>query len=380
MKRILTILTALIFLALVFGPLASLANAQDRGDEKQDMGTRYQPPPPKKGGDRDLFYVATEEKITAGSMGKEDGKDNTFFFTLEKKDGLILHYSFFRKQNSEDVSNFHRDVAESREFRKNGHPPQGSQNPPPPGPAFADLGMSLKFFKLREFNDTNEEVSSYDLARAQYTQPKVTELKEDGKTLTGLDIRMGTTDGRFTLKVHIYSGYVNREDGIVGPYEVKYDIIIKDYPFQATDSYLAVDQSLAMPDASLEPFYRELKDDKKAFTERGLGYEEDSASLFFSWATNVTVDGEEHNVSVEYSGRLEGDGKSVETMSFIYPAGASIYHDPKLGAADLLELAEDSAERLLELMLSATTGIGVGIIAVVAVGLRHKAEKFDWED
>jgi len=213
----------------------------------------------------------------------------------------------------------------------------------------------------------------------------VTEVKT-GDQLTALVIQTGTTDGIFGLKIMLFSSLNSETGWVVGPSEIKYDIIITDYPFQEENSYLALDTALSIPEAPVTPFSRELEGerpeqgDPPVFMERGVGFEKSSASMFFSWATNVTVDGEEHNVTAEYSGWLDDEGRTVDMVSFIYPAGAKIYHDPKLGVADLLEDAGDTALEFVEMVLSWSTGLGVGLVLVAVVGFRHRPGKFDWEE
>jgi len=204
--------------------------------------------------------------------------------------------------------------------------------------------------------------------------------------VTGLKIQTGTEDGIFGLTFYLISTAQYGQERGMTPFEVKYDISIQDYPFQASDSSLALENIFSLPEMILgEPGERKFdekplpKDWKSPPKERTLGIDLESLSMFFSWATNVTVDGEEHNVTADYTVSVDGEATLIEKMTFIYPQGQSILHDPKIGVADLLEIAEDATD-FIELLISWSTGLGIGIVLIAAVAVRMKPGKFDWED
>jgi len=390
MKKTLAFFTIFVLLALLMGPLVWTANAgAETGSQKETRSgdDKYRPPPPldKKEDHRTMWYKVSEDTVTVISTGKMEDKDNIFFFSLHLKGAPTLHLNYFRKSDWEEMERRHKEFNENRSFRKDGqkHPPQQGSPQPKQGPE--ELGLSLKLLGLREFNGTEEKVSNYDFTKQEFRKPKVTEMK-DGDQLSSLAIQTGTTDGIFSLKIQLFSSLSSEAGWVVGPSEIKYDIIIKDYPFKENDSYLALDTALSIPEGPVTPFNRELEGERPeqgeppVFMERGVGFEKSSASMFFSWATNVTVDGEEHNVTAEYSGWLDDEGRTVDMVSFIYPAGEKIYHDPKLGVADLLEDSGDTALEFVEMLLSWSTGLGVGLVVVAVVGFRHRPGKFDWEE
>jgi len=390
MKKTLSFFTAFVLLALLMGPVVwtmDIGAEAERQEQPQEMEARQGPPPPpdKKGDQRTMWFKVSEDTVTVISQGKMDGKDNLFFFSLHLKDAPTLHFNYFRKPDWEDMERYHREFNENRSFRKEGGQQQAAPGSPQPMQGLEELGLSLKLLGLREFNGTEDDISRYDFTKVEFRKPRVTEVKE-GEQLSTLIIQTETTDGIFGLKIRLFSSLSSETGWVVGSSEIKYDIIIRNYPFQGEDSYLALDTALSIPQEPVTPFDRELEGEPqgqgepRVFRERGVGFERSSASMFFSWATNVTVDGEEYNVTAEYAGWLDDKGRSVDMVSFIYPAGASIYHDPKLGVADLLEDVEEGLTRLLELVLSWSTGLGVGLMAVAAVGLKHRPGKFDWEE
>ena len=127
-------------------------------------------------------------------------------------------------------------------------------------------------------------------------------------------------------------------------------------------------------------FIKDFQNIKELWKERAVGYERNSSSMFFSWATNVTVDGTDYNVTAEYSGKIDGNNRNVETFTFIYPRGEKIFHDPKIGVSDFLEYTEEKVTEFIELLLSWSSGVGAGLIVIAAIAIRKKPKKFDWED
>jgi hypothetical protein len=115
---------------------------------------------------------------------------------------------------------------------------------------------------------------------------------------------------------------------------MKIDFIIQHYPYLKNDSYLALlieiatDHTLRLIDESF--------DEKKgyAFNESAINISSMNYSGFLSWQNTVSVDGINKSVKV---GVLEGDYpigegiKKIQHISFSYPFGTEIIHDPKIG-------------------------------------------------
>jgi len=383
MKKTITIVILSLLILILLVPMVAVSAHRGRDEPP------WQKPPDSgkkiKGGHRVIQYKVWDEGVTVSSMGRDGDQVNVFFFTLKLDSGVFIHYNYFRTSFSDEANDFHERVADNRTFPENGG------RPPPPKKSefdmepYEDLGFSILMRNIREFNETNRFVSDYNFGEVDFTKPKVNLIKADG-TDTGLKIRTGTEDGIFGLTFYLVSTAQYGQERGISPFEVKYDISIQDYPFQASDSSLALENIFSFPEVVLEdPGDRRF--DKKPLPpdwnpppkERTLGYDLETLSLFFSWATNVTVDGEDHNVTAEYTVSVDGESTMVERMTFIYPQGQSILHDPKIGVADLLEIADDATE-FIELLISWSTGLGIGIVLVAAVAVRMKPGKFDWED
>ena len=380
---IITVLVTILLALVLFSPLVT---AERNGNHRNEPWEKPQGPDRAIQGDnRILEYKVWDEGVTVTSMGKDGDQFNAFYFTLMLDKGVFMHYNYFRTSSSDEAKAFHDMVAGNRTFPENGHRPPPPQEPKFDKETFQDLGFSILIRNIREFNDTDSRVSFYKFDEVEFTKPVVDLIKEEGEVI-GLKIRTGTEDGIFGLTFYIVSTFGSGEERGMTPFEVKYDIAIKDYPFEADDTSLALQNIFALP----EPIQKEpgnRKFDEKSFPtdwdsppkERTLGYDLESLSMFFSWATNVTVDGEDHNVTAEYTVSVDGESTRVEGMTFIYPQGQSILHDPKIGVADLLEIAEDATE-FIELLISWSTGLGIGVVLIAAVAVRMKPAKFDWED
>lgn len=383
MKTTITITVTILLALVLFSPMVL---AEGRGNHNDDPWEKPQGPGKMiKGDNRLLEYRTWDDGITVTSMGRDRDQFNAFYFTLKLDKGVFMHYNYFRASFSDEANDFHERVAENRTFPENGHRPPPMNGPKFESDTFEDLGFSILMRNIREFNETNNRVSFYKFDEVVFTKPKIDLIKEKNEVI-GLKIRTGTEDGIFGLTFYIVSTAEFGQERGISPFEVKYDIAITDYPFEADDSSLALENIFAFPEMVLEEPGDRKFDDKplpSGWTplpkERTLGYDLETLSVFFSWATNVTVDGEDHNVTAEYTVSVEGDSTMVEGMTFFYPQGQSILHDPKIGVADLLEIAEDATE-FIELLISWSTGLGIGVVLIAAVAVRMKPSKFDWED
>lgn len=388
MKNTITITVTLLLVLVLFSPLVIADRNGDRNyDNKDDKWEKPQGPDNAiKGDNRIIMYKVWKEGVTVTSVGKDKGQFNAFYFTLKLDKNVHMHYNYFRTSISDEVNEFHNRVVENRTFPEDGRKPL-----PPPGndhvrkEPFEDLGFSIIMRDLKEISKTTSNVSTYSFDQVNFTEPEV-DLIEQDDIVTGLKIRTGTEDGIFGLTFYLVSTAQYGQERGISPIEVKYDISIQNFPFKAVDSVLALKNIFSFPERVLEePGDRKFdekplpSDWKSPPKERTLGMDIEFLSMFFSWATNVTVDGKDHNVTAEYTVSVDGESTMVEGMTFNYPQGQSILHDPKIGVADLLEIAEDTTE-FIKLLISWSTGLGIGIILIAVVAVRMKPSKFDWED
>ena len=387
MSGVLFITVVLVVSTLMSTMIAAASGADAERTRWERQNTSHEAP---SGSDRLVMYHTWDQGATVLSMGRGGDRYNVFYFTLDLEDGVYLHYNFFRSAYSEEAEDFHRLVARNRRFPENGQPsgppraPTGN-DPPSPAGGFPDIGFSISMSHLREFNDTVPRISVYDLRTAVFTPPTIRNRERDGVS-TGLVIRTATRDGILGLTFYLTSTEGQGDEDRQTPFEVKYDISIMDYPFKARDSFLALENAFGLPDTVvMEQSERRIgqrplpPDRPPRPAERTIGYDMDSLFMFFSWAGNVTVDGEDHNVTAHYTVSVEGESDMVERMTFIYPRGRSILHDPIMGVAEL-QLSVGEAADFAELLLSWSAGIGLGAVVMIAVAARLKPSRFDWED
>ena len=399
MKRFIAIAMLVLLILVLLSPLVlSLATAEDRRDEEREdeeqqheeeqdqreQEERGSPPPAPRDGDepRALSFTTTNSSVTVVSSGKTDGRANSFYFTVEEKDGLILHYNYFRESASEELAGLHQQFIENRSF-ENGEDALGAGS----GPSSPqDLGLSLKFTKLYEFDRLENSSSHYDLSDASYKAPQV-QIQGPEDAPINIDIQLGTSDDVFGLSIHISSSYISDAHGIVGPLEIEFAITIQDYPITDNASHLVLESSLDTPGTPMDFFTRKLVqesgdgEEDQYFEEEGLGSEKNDGAFFLSWSGKPSVDGQEQDVNGAYSRIQESNGRLTETVSFFYPAGLEIHHEQKLGAADLVEAGTDSGTQTTELLLTWSTGLVAGIATIFVLGVKlSKPAKYHWEE
>jgi hypothetical protein len=335
-----------------------------------------------KEGVRQLFFKNDSDSFTVFSIGKHKDTINSIIFSLDVSDGQLLHFTYFRYQLSEEIEHIHRDYIDNQTFWRERRKTFGGRMDDGRTP-LKMFALSLRMTNLYEFNGTEERISTVNLSTVEFTAPSI-DIVNEGESIESLTISTGTEDGMFNIRLYFISKEPTDGSLHFGPNEVKFDIEIDGYPFIGDDSYLALENALFMPKIPMltsprgaHPYGINNEFDK--WNE--VGYEDDSAIVFLNWATNVTVDGRELEVISVYSGRIEEGGSSIEYIDFIYPAGDNIFHDPAMGITDMISVpAETEESRFFELVLSWSTGIGVGILVVMAVGMRSRPKKFDWED
>lgn len=135
-------------------------------------------------------------------------------------------------------------------------------------------------------------------------------------------------DLTMTLTVHMFGQFLKLADTALEPTSMKFGIEIKGFPFQRDDTSLALYSKVVM------------KAEDEADKIGGEGEEAIGARVgkyvsFFSWGTTVTVDGQPRpvgqTVQKHEQKAEEGESELVSELYLLYPRGATILHDPKLG-------------------------------------------------
>jgi hypothetical protein len=131
-----------------------------------------------------------------------------------------------------------------------------------------------------------------------------------------------------TLKLRMFGEFLKFDGTALEPTAMKFDIGIKDFPFQRDDTSLALYAKVVM----------EAEDEAKKVVEKeeeAVGARTGKYISFFSWGTNVTVDGQPRTVGktlIKHEEKSEaGEKELVSEVYLLYPRGNNIVHDPKIG-------------------------------------------------
>jgi hypothetical protein len=156
-----------------------------------------------------------------------------------------------------------------------------------------------------------------------------------------ITLRAQTTDGVFTVVMHVSNSIFINSTVVLSPYEMKLDFIIEDYPYVANDTELALLSIVAVGNAK---WYEGLPTDYKEewqsqVSEGGMYFPIKGGAGYFSWAETADVDGSAHNVTVNTLAQFSEFNWTPEKATTVgikyvamgYGRGAKITHDPKLG-------------------------------------------------
>ncbi len=204
------------------------------------------------------------------------------------------------------------------------------------------LTFKIALKKLVEFSDLNNnrrfdysdlEISTYSFELVNFTNITYSNVTISPGVNT-FHMSTETFDNVFALDLYISDNFTAYNNQVLSPSEMKIDFIIHQYPYLENNSLLALlidittDHNLSVESESF--------DEKQgyAFNESAINISSMGYSGFLSWLNTVTVDG--INKSLQTS-VLEGihpntkDLKTIQHISFSYPHGTEIIHDPKIG-------------------------------------------------
>lgn len=218
-----------------------------------------------------------------------------------------------------------------------------------------ELSYAVETESLIEFEDANsngvfddgEAVSRYSLEDADF-EPIAYTTQQTDSGVTDHVITAQSTDGVFTITLHVVGSFAEIGSTTVTPTEVKFDLAIKDYPFESDDSRIAI--------------MSKLKTERE--TERNGIKQEEGVSIpwedvigFFTWQPTVNVDGETASVAAAIRPRSEIGEQGI---ILAYPQGDTIIHDPRVG----FQVAEDGNDMFLPIIVLLAI---VGATAVVGI-------------
>ncbi|MGB0652992.1 MAG: hypothetical protein ACPGQL_07305 [Thermoplasmatota archaeon] len=174
--------------------------------------------------------------------------------------------------------------------------------------------LEMQVDSVLEFRDEDGD-GAYDLGEPvlqRYVLREVpSRIETPGPGLRDAIYTLGS--GQLTLRFHL-------EGATQGP-GAKFDVILAAFPFQATDTRIAVAVDVEVPGGV-------------RFThvdgEPALAGAAGQRVPYLSWAPNVTVDGRDEDVAA--SAHVSVDPEQASGLLYwSYPQGAHILHDPTLG-------------------------------------------------
>lgn len=203
----------------------------------------------------------------------------------------------------------------------------------PPGNETVELELDLRMEALVEFSDRNGD-GFFNL-----TDPVVQELEVDDLPFlppvlqpvdTGyrISVSYGLPNDGLSLGFVFHVVRVATEvDGVwVTPVEVKFDVLVEDFPYAEEDTLLALVMKLSTetePQANFTGTEKEVLAVGEAF------------AAFFRWSGTAAVDGTPQPVRasvVKVETEQEGDELEVErTVVLAYGRGQRVLHDPSVG-------------------------------------------------
>lgn len=192
---------------------------------------------------------------------------------------------------------------------------------------FADLNNNGRF----DYSDS--EISTYAFENVNFTNITYSnETLISGETV--LTVETQTFDNVFEIKMYISDNFTSFNKQILSPSEMKIDFQINQYPFLENNTPLALIMEITTNHSlSIEA---ESFDEKQgyAFNESAVNISSMHYSGFLSWLNTVSVDGINKSIQASILEEEHPGMEGIETIRFIsfsYPHGAEIIHDPKIG-------------------------------------------------
>ena len=233
-----------------------------------------------------------------------------------------------------------------------------------------ELEFKVVFKSLIEFididgngiynTDNDTEIQEYklnDFNPIEYTP----EIQLDDSTLHYFNI--STVDNVFTAHLFITEEFMDLSTTILSPVKVKIDIEILNFPYLDDASQLALYTKLET-DSELEED-DETEDEENGYVEneRGIVTSMNGFMADFTWAETALVDGTEMSVLTTPIDTDDIDSND-DKIYIIYPRGAHIYHDPKIGMVGILI---DSSFNIPGFPLWTLFAFSAAIVAMIAI-------------
>lgn len=213
---------------------------------------------------------------------------------------------------------------------------------PTADPRNIQLTFTITIEKIIEFTDENSNnrydhddtiESTYEFKNINFTDIEYNTINQTTNN-TLLYMKTHTTDDVFTMELVIANNFTQFNKQYLTPAEMKIDFTIQNYSYQKNTSSLALfmiittEHNLTVQQQSF--------DEKQGYAknESAMNISSNKYTGFFSWINTVLVD---ETVQPVYASYLKEEYTSDQTkehiqyLSFTYPQGSTIVHDPKIG-------------------------------------------------
>ncbi len=207
-----------------------------------------------------------------------------------------------------------------------------------------DIQLTFTFTieKIIEFNDVNSNSrydhtdtieSTYEFENIDFTDIEYNTINQTTNTSL-LYMKTQTTDGIFTIELAIANNFTQFNNQYLTPAEMKIDFTIQNYSYQNTTSSLAL-LMIITTEHNLS-VQQESFDEKQGYVknESAMNISSNKYTGFFSWINTALIDGTLQPVYANYLKEeytTDTAKEHIQYLSFTYPQGSTIIHDPKIG-------------------------------------------------
>lgn len=225
-----------------------------------------------------------------------------------------------------------------------------------------------------EADDEEDDGASED-GTVDWLTPTVTDVTVDNQTGKQIRAPARLGSGSFELVMWTFGDFVDLENSTLKPTSVKIDIVIRDYPYEANDTALALFlRTESKSEFEVEHDHEEMEADEEGVAASSTVAGE-PVSLVFTWKESALVDGVEQPVrTTTLSSKTETDqedggseSERKETFALSYARGTDIVHDPEAYVALAASTAGGVPGWTAPLALA---GVAVALVAY-AVGRRR---------
>ncbi|MFW9779119.1 MAG: hypothetical protein ACFFE8_09725 [Candidatus Heimdallarchaeota archaeon] len=237
------------------------------------------------------------------------------------------------------------------------------------GSGEVELQFFLRFLALIQFEDINGDgtfSTSGDQILTSLALDSMTFLPIQHSNMSSgnstLEIFNATTSDRlFSLQFYVSSEFTKINQAIISPTQIKIDIAINKFTFTKNSSFLALRTEFEANSEYDEDESTEDEEEGRAQDEKELKVTLGGFSGYFSWKEDAMVDGAKKPVNT-----TQDTGN--QWLYLVYPQGASILHDPKIGVEDILvPIVEEILSNVIGLLKMSPGGYFLSMIIVTLV-------------